>query len=49
MWICDGQSNMHMIVLGVNNGTEEANGGAQFDRIRIMTASLRSSGTQGYD
>ena len=49
MWICSGQSNMQMSLLGVFNGTEEANGGAQFDRIRMMTASLRSSGTPVYD
>ena len=49
VWICSGQSNMQMSLLGVFNGTEEANGGAQFDRIRMMTASLRSSGTPVYD
>jgi sialate O-acetylesterase len=49
VWICSGQSNMQLSLLGSFNGTEEANSGAQYSNIRIMTASQRSSPTPLYD
>ena len=49
VWICSGQSNMQMSLLGVFNGSVEANNGGNFNKIRLMTASLVSSPTPVYD
>src|SRR5271168_657143 len=43
VWICSGQSNMQMAVSDIFNATEEINNAGNFPKIRVFTASLRSS------
>ncbi len=43
VWICSGQSNMHMTVSAIFNATEEIANAGNFSKIRVFTASLLPS------
>jgi sialate O-acetylesterase len=44
VWVCSGQSNMQLTVNMIYNGTEEIHNAGNYPKIRVFTASLKSSG-----